>query len=329
MAESTARGFLGAGDGYIARYANGAFQAYEGPFEFGKFELKPNSDLKELVSKGRNTYGQIIESVPVPGPFDFTVEIREVNKTSLAYALMGTTADVAQAAGTLSNEALTASLDKWSESSKVNFTGSMTVTGGAVATSVTGAIAATTLTVSAWTSGLVTPGQVLSGSGMTVGTKVVKQLTSTETDGALGKKGTYQVSASQTFASGAITGAAGTAYDEGEDFIVNATLGWVKALSTGAITDGEPLKVSGAYGAVAGKEISGGTESQIRAKFKLDGVNFVDNAPCITTVHEAVISADAAFDFLADDFNNVTLKGKPKTPAGFVAPFTVRLLNPS
>jgi hypothetical protein len=329
MAESTARGFLGAGDGYIARYANGAFQAYEGPFEFGKYELKPNSELKELVSKGRSTYGQIVESVPVPGPFDFTVEIREVNKTSLAYALMGTTADVAQAAGTLTNEALVASLDKWAESTKVNFTGSMTVAGGAVSASVTGSIAATTLTVTAVTSGTLSPGQGISGSGMTAGTKILKQLTSTETDGSLGKKGTYQVNNSQTFASGAITGAVGGSYDEGEDFIVNKTLGWIKPLSTGAITDGEPLTLSGAYGSVAGKEISGGTESQIRAKFKLDGVNFVDNSPCIVTVHEAVISADEAFDFLADDFNTVTLAGKPKTPAGFTAPFTVRLLNPS
>ena len=40
-----ARGFLGAGDLYIARYVNGVLQAYQGPFEASKFEIKPNVDL--------------------------------------------------------------------------------------------------------------------------------------------------------------------------------------------------------------------------------------------------------------------------------------------
>lgn len=326
MAE-TARGFLGAGDLYIARFVNGAFLNYEGPFEAGKFEIKPNSDLKELVSKGRNTYGQVIESVPIPQPFDMTIELREVNKTSLAIALMGTTADVAQAAGTLTDAAVTADADKWFDLGKGNLTGSPALTAGAVAAAVTGSIATTTLTVTVVTSGTLSPGQGISGSGMTAGTKIVKQLTSTETDGALGKKGTYTVNNSQTFASGAITGAAGTAtYVEGEDFIVNKTLGWVKALSTGDITNGEPLKYNGTYGAISGIDIQGATQPQVRAKFKLDGINFADQLPTIVTVHEGIIASDAAFDFLADDFNTVSLPGRMKTPVGFVAPFTVRQL---
>lgn len=324
MATQAARGFLGAGDLYIARFVNGAFQNYEGPFECGKFEIKPNSELKELVSKGRSTYGQVVESVPVPQPFDLNIELREVNKTSLAIALMGTTADVAQAPGTLTNAPVVADLGKWNDLGKGNITGALTVTAGAVAASVTGAIAATTLTVSVVTSGTLSPGQAISGGSMAANTKIVRQLTSTESDGSLGKRGTYEVNNSQTFASGAITGAAGSAtYVEGQDYIVNTTLGWVKAIAGGAIAAGEPLKVSGAYGAIAGHDIQGGTQAQVRAKFKLDGVNFVDNSACITTVHEGVIASDAAFDFLADDFNTVTMPGRMKTPAGYVAPFTV------
>ena len=45
------------------------------------------------------------------------------------------------------------------------------------------------------------------------------------------------------------------------------------------------------------------------------------------TVHEAVIAADAAFDFLGDDFATVTMPGRMKTPAGFTEPFTVHLRN--
>lgn len=316
-----ARGFLGAGDLYIARQVGGVFQPFTGPFECTKFEIKPNIELKEQVSKGRTTYGQVIESVAIPQPSDLTVDLAEVNKDSLAIALLGTTSALAQTSGSLSGEAVTAESDAWVELTKAALTGSQTVVGGAVAASVTGAISGTTLTVSAVSSGTLSIGQALSGSGMTAGTRIVALGTGT------GGTGTYTVNNSQTFASGAITGAAGSTqtYTAGEDFIVNTQLGWIKALSTGEIYDGQPLAVSSTYAAIAGTEIKGATQSQVRAKFKLDGKNFVDDAPCIVTVHEAIIAADAAFDFLADDFNTVSLPGRMKTPTGFIEPFTVHL----
>lgn len=45
------------------------------------------------------------------------------------------------------------------------------------------------------------------------------------------------------------------------------------------------------------------------------------------TVHEVVVAADSAFDFLADDFNTVSLPGRMKTPVGFTEPFNVHLRN--
>lgn len=68
--------------------------------------------------------------------------------------------------------------------------------------SVTGAIAGTTLTVSAVGSGTLRPGQPISGTNVTAGTYIVGQLT-----GAPGGAGTYQVSVSQNAASTAITAA--------------------------------------------------------------------------------------------------------------------------
>ena len=119
-----ARGFLGAGDLYIARYVNGVLQAYQGPFEASKFEIKPNVDLKELVSKGRDTYGQVIESVAIPQPADLTVDLPEVNKESLAIAMLGTVAAVSQTAGSLTDEAVViTALDNWYPLSKSALTG--------------------------------------------------------------------------------------------------------------------------------------------------------------------------------------------------------------
>ncbi|WP_027815223.1 DUF3383 domain-containing protein [Paraburkholderia bannensis] len=67
---------------------------------------------------------------------------------------------------------------------------------------VTGSIAGTTLTVSAVTSGALAIGQVLTGSGITAGTKITGFLTGS------GGVGTYTIDQSQTVASTSITGAA-------------------------------------------------------------------------------------------------------------------------
>lgn len=244
-----ARGFLGAGDLYLARQVAGVWESYSGPYECSKLEIKPNVELKEQISKGRTTYGQVIETVAIAQPSDLSVDLSEVNKETLAIALLGTTAALSQAAGSLTDEAIAAKLDKWVPLSKAALTGATTVTnvGGA------------------------------------------------------------------------------TTYVDGVDYIVNKQLGWVKALTGGAITEALALEVSSTYAAITGTEIKGSTQTQLRVRFKLDGKNFADDLPCIVTVHEAVIAADAAFDFLGDDFATVTMPGRMKTPSGMTEPFTVHL----
>lgn len=244
-----ARGFLGAGDLYMARQVAGVWENYSGPYEATKVEIKPNVELKEQVSKGRSTYGQVIETVAIAQPSDLSIDLAEVNKESLAIALLGTTAALAQSSGSLTDEVLVAKLDKWVPLSKAALTGAQTV-------------------------------------NHTTGTPV---------------------------------------YVEGTDYLVNKQLGWIKALVGGAITEGQSVEVSTTYAAITGTEIKGSTQTQLRVRFKLDGKNFADDLPCIVTVHEAVIAADAAFDFLGDDFATVTMPGRMKTPAGFVEPFTVHL----
>jgi hypothetical protein len=312
----TSRAFLGAGDLYIARFVNGVFEDYSGPYECDQFEIKPNVDLKEKTSRGRNTYGQVIESVAVPQPADLTIALSEVNKESLAIALLGTTAALSQTAGTLTNERIRVKVDKWVALSRANLTGTITVAGDAA--SVTGAISGTTLTVSAVSSGSLHVGQTITGAGVTAGTTITALGTGT------GNTGTYTVSASQTVASTSIT-ASGPNYVEGVDYLLNKQLGWVKELAGGAIANDQFVRVSGAFSAITGTEVRGITDAQLRARFRLDGKNFADNQPVIVTVFEAVIAADSAFNFLADDFASITLPGRMKTPVGFNEPFTVHL----
>lgn len=246
-----ARGFLGAGDLYIARYnsTTGEFDPFDGPFESTKFEIKPNSDLKEMSSRGRATYGQVIESVPLPKPSDLSVTLAEVNRESLAMALFGTASEINQGSGTIS-ETIKARMGKWVQISKENL-------------------------------------------------------------------------ASLGFA--AKDSAGTTTYTIGEDYEVNWRLGMIRCLSSGAITEGQDVKLSGTYNAITGTKISGATQSQVRAKFRLDGINFADQLPSIVDVWEAVLTPDNAFDFLADKFAEITLKGRLKTPAGKTDPFEVNL----
>lgn len=245
-----ARGFLGAGDVYINLLVNGVKAGMKGPYYANKFEITPKVTKVELTSKGRNDYGQVLESVALQEPAEFTLELNEVNKESMVIALLGTTAARTQISGTLTAEAATAKLDIWVP---------------------------------------------LSMQGLTPA-----ELTVTDSTAAI-------------------------TYIEGTDYLVNRQLGWVKALSTGDIVGDEELKVTGAYGAISGTIISGATKPDIRAEIVFDGINQADGLPVIVTVREAIIAADAAFDFLADAFNTVNLPGTMKTPTGAKEPFTVEL----
>lgn len=250
----SSRGFLGAGDLYISRYnpATGQFDPFQGPYESTKFEIKPNVELKEMSSRGRSTYGQVIESVALPQPADFTLELAEINKESLTIALLGEQTAINQGSGTVTDEVLTAKKGAWAELAHRN---------------------------------LATTGFVLTDSAGT------------------------------------------TTYVLGTDYEVNYRLGWVKILTGSAIVEGASLKADYTYNAVTGTQIRGAVNSQIRAKFRLDGVNFADQLPVIVDVYEAIISADSAFDFLSGDFATLSLPGRLKTPVGKTEPFTVQLLD--
>lgn len=245
-----ARGFLGAGDVYIERIVGGVAQGLKGPFYADKFQIKPNVDIKELVSKGRDDYGQTLESVALQKPADFTLELKEVNKESMALALLGTQAAVSQGSGTLTDQEVTTKADCWVSVSKQALGATITVKDSAT--------------------GLIT-------------------------------------------------------YAEGTDYVLNRQLGLIKALSTGAIAADAHVDVSGTYSAISGTVINGATSADVRARFLFDGINQADGLPCIVEVYEGVIAANSAFDFLANDFANVSLPGKMKTPSGKSEPFTVTL----
>lgn len=252
---STARGFIGAGDVYINRQVAGVPQGLAGPFEAGKFELKPNSEQKDLISKGKTTYGQAVESVALAQPADFSVDLLSVVGDTLVLALLGTAGTVTQTAASLTAADITAKLDYWVPVGKRNLTGTA------------------------------------------AGTFVLTHTTGSPT------------------------------YLEGTDYLVNRASGLIKAITGGAITNNQALKLTTPYGVSTGVKIDGATQTQIRAHFFFDGKNAVDDTPTEVDVWEAVLTPTSPFDFLGDDFGNVSLSGKMKTPTGKAGPFEVRILG--
>lgn len=127
----------------------------------------------------------------------------------------------------------------------------------------------------------------------------------------------------------AVTDTAGTTtYDEGVDYELNRPLGWIRALEGGAIDVDDVIKVTGSYKAATGTVIKGSTRTEIRARILFDGINQDGGGQCTVDAYEAVLSADSAFDFLADDFGVVSLTGRLTTPVGKDAPYTVTMQDP-
>ncbi len=114
-------------------------------------------------------------------------------------------------------------------------------------------------------------------------------------------------------------------YVLGTDYTVNWARGILVVKAGGAITAGQVLKVTGTYGAVDGSKILGGRNPQVRCKARFDGVNLVDGSKLLVDVHEAVLGASNAFDFLASDFAAIQLTGKIVTPTGMTEGYQVLL----
>ena len=111
----------------------------------------------------------------------------------------------------------------------------------------------------------------------------------------------------------------------GTDYEVNYALGILIVKSGGAIVPAAGLNVSYSALAVSATRILGGRNPQVRCRARFVGKNMVDGSPLEADVHEAVLGASNAFDFLASDFVAIQLSGKIVTPPGKTEGYEVRV----
>lgn len=320
-------GFLGSGDVRINRVDPVTNQpmGWSDKLYASVFEPRANAERRELQSKGRDNYGQTIGSVSLQQPPSFRMTLRDADRDALALLFLGTEAAYAQAGETVTNEPLVLKPGRQARTAKRSVSAVTLAGAGAV---VTGAIAGTTLTVTAVASGALYVGQVLSGSGVTADTTITALGTGT------GGAGTYTVGTSQTASSTTIT-AAGPAYSVTTHFTVtDARLGFIAPVAgsllathvAAAPASGLPLLVGYVAAAVNGFGIKGATQPSLRAQVHFDGKNQESGAPIECEIFDVVLTPDAGFDFLADDWAEIPLTGTMVTPPGKDMPFEVLYL---
>lgn len=321
-------GFLGSGNVHFNQKdpATGAFKGWVGPLYASAFEPRANAERLTLPSKGRDNFRQIIGAVTIGGEPTFRMTLSDANKDAIRMLFLGTESAFSQTAGTVTNEAVRAYAGQNIRVANRNISSPTLASPGA---SVTGAISGTTLTVSAVASGVLYVGQTISGSGVTAGTTITALGTGT------GGTGTYTVSASQTVSSTTIT-ATGPSYVLGTDFtVLNARQGFLaivagSSLATNAAAAGAaglPLLAGYSKAVTSGWNIAAATQPSLRAWIQFDGKNQENNEDIECEIWEVVLTPDAGFDFLADDWNEVPLTGAMVTPAGKTEPFVVRGLT--
>ena len=338
-----ARSFLGAGDVYIDRIVNGTNQGLVGPIYADQFSIQPSVEVKQTTSKGRYDYGQVLESVNLNQPATFTIALKEATLDTLTMAFLGTSAALTEGSGTMSAQVV--SMPKkgvWVETGNLRLGSSITVTGptgagrtgtyaddvgntgdftsGAVTVADNTAVGVYTGTFSSATAYSVTaPGGAVVGSGSTGSAFSAGGLGFTITAGS-----TPAVNG-DTFTITVAAASAGSTLVEGTDYKLNRPLGMIQIMEDSAFVAPGDVSISGTYAGATGNRISGATLAEVRCRIIFDGINKADGSEATVDVYEAILSAESEFDFLADDFGNVTLTGTLKTPVGKGEPFVVDL----
>ena len=105
-------GFLGSGDLYYNRVVAGVDQGW---LRFGnatKMEIKENAELKERISRQKNSYGQVLDSVAIKQPAEISVSLDDLDKDNLALVFLGDVVDAAVTGASATAESQTANIGR-------------------------------------------------------------------------------------------------------------------------------------------------------------------------------------------------------------------------
>lgn len=99
---ATPRAILAAGNVYMDRLdSSGVATGYRLEGSTADFKLTPENEEKELLSRGRDNYGEALATVMVPGKTKVSFTLQTPSSESFAMAVLGDTTAANQASGTV------------------------------------------------------------------------------------------------------------------------------------------------------------------------------------------------------------------------------------
>ena len=105
------------------------------------------------------------------------------------------------------------------------------------------------------------------------------------------------------------------------DYTLNHALGLLQALSTGAITEGQALKLDVANAAYSGFLTRGATTPSINAYILVDGENLADHENVSLEIDHAVLTATSPVMFMSDKMSEMEMTGFMVTLPGSTDPW--------
>lgn len=121
-------GFLGGGNLFVDRLDEQG--ASTGLIEIGnatKMAISETTELKERISKGRDTYGQTLDTAQIKKPATISIVLDDINRDNLAIALLGNQETINEGAGSVTDENVVAIEGKWAGLAKRNITAASVV----------------------------------------------------------------------------------------------------------------------------------------------------------------------------------------------------------
>ena len=98
-------------------------------------------------------------------------------------------------------------------------------------------------------------------------------------------------------------------YDVDDDWVVNPITGMIKALSGGAITDGQTVRVSGETKDISGTRIAGGRRKFLRSRIFFDGTNLMNGRRIQISIPQVDLTPNNGMNFMSQQVGTSDFAG--------------------
>lgn len=276
-----------------------------------KFELKSDAEKKDLVSKMKETYGQVLKTATIAKPTSLAITINDPVRDVLVVGFLGQAENIAVEAGSVTDELHNAPMPGHATDLAYRDITAVTVTRK------NGEDAATWAATTAGVAGdFIVP---------TVANQHFYKCTAAgdtdATEPTWPTDGTTVVDGTVTWKDmGTIEAALNSDYTIG---VNGGMLGWITLTEETSIEFQEPLLYDYGYAAQAGYRIKGAVQPVCKVRWFLDGENFADGTPVLIDVFETQSMPTSPIDFLSDDWQSLELSATPITPVGKDHPYVI------